>query len=109
MLKFSATRSTFNGMYEYKILCDRCGKLMGYGHEERNNVQTRNICTECDFKIVDSEKHQKYKRCVLMARLLDRNATILRYAFYGNPDLQRKLDRIYKFVDKWLELSEKFK
>lgn len=68
MLEFSKTKSKFNGQYEYNIRCDRCGKILGTGHECRNNISTNNLCTLCVFEVFNSEKHQKYKRCMAIAQ-----------------------------------------
>ncbi len=118
MLEFSKYKSAFNGKYEYNIICDRCGKIIGTGHDRRNNIKTNDLCCSCSFEVFNSEKYQKYKRCMAMAdywNLGSQNAH--RYAMQAerNGDLADKTrwenlcDKYIARERKWRELANHYK
>ena len=114
MLEFSKSKSAFNGKYEFNIKCDRCGKILGTGHESRNNIQTQNLCTKCAFDVFNSEKHQKRKRCLAMAELCCErkencyNIALRKYTKSEADLLVKKSEFWEEWEDTWVQLAYRF-
>ena len=66
-------------------------------------------------EIIDNANHQKRKRCLSTAKMLDRNATNTKFmlALETDPARIEKLNKLikhyYKWSNKWIEIANQFK
>ena len=82
---------------------------------EGNAVNAMHETEEACMFLTKSERHQKYKRCLLRSVIAEMNATHFKDLFYGAGSgaladaYNEQITIHYKWNKLWLKLAEKFK